>query len=99
MGLPEGSLESLRAALQGQASFDAVSGLTPAIHSAVMEPYRQAFVAAGQTVFLVSLAFSGTALILSFFTTENDESTANYVATQSGTHKPVAMKDESGSQA
>ncbi|KAF2636610.1 MFS general substrate transporter [Massarina eburnea CBS 473.64] len=80
MGLPEGSLESLSNALQGKGSYDLVNGLTPAIRAAVQEPYRNAFVGAAKTVFLVSLAFSGTAIILSFFTTENDESTADYVA-------------------
>lgn len=80
LGLPQGSLASLAGALTGKNSFDAVQGLTPAIKAAVQEPYRLAFVDAGKTVFLVSLAFSGTALVLSFFTTENDESTAHYVA-------------------
>lgn len=83
-------------ALQGQSSFDAVQGLTSDIQAAVMEPYRQAFVAAGKTVFLVSSAFSATALILTFFTTENDESTANFVATQSGQQKAPQSKEESG---
>jgi hypothetical protein len=55
----------------------------------VQEPYRVAFREAAQTVFLVSLAFSGSALILSFFTTNNDKSTANYVA--GGVH---AQKEE-----
>ncbi|OAG06772.1 MFS general substrate transporter [Paraphaeosphaeria sporulosa] len=94
LGLPDGSLDNLRMALQGQGSFDAVQGLTPQIQAAVMEPYRQAFVSAGQTVFLVSLAFSGSALILSFFTTENDESTANFVATQSGIQRTQESKEE-----
>ncbi|KAK4952209.1 hypothetical protein LTR10_010131 [Elasticomyces elasticus] len=79
-GLPRASLEALHAALQGAASYDAVQGLTDAIQEAVQEPYRQAFVAAASTVFLVSLAFSGSALILSCFTTNNDKSTENYVA-------------------
>ncbi|KAF2708439.1 MFS general substrate transporter [Pleomassaria siparia CBS 279.74] len=80
LGLPESSLESVGNALQGKISYSAVSGLTPSIQAAVQEPYRLAFTDASKTVFLVSLAFSGSALILSFFTTENDESTANYVA-------------------
>lgn len=80
MGLPSGSLTSLAAALQGMGSYDAVPGLTQAIKDAVQEPYREAFKQAGTTVFLVSLAFSGSALVLSFFTTENDKSTEHYVA-------------------
>lgn len=80
MGLPEASLSSLEAALGGKVPFSSVVGMIPAIQEAVQEPYRSAFVDAAKTVFLVSLAFSGTALILSCFTTENDESTQNYVA-------------------
>jgi len=37
-------------------------------------------VSAASTVFLVSLAFSGSALVLSFFTTNNDKSTEDFVA-------------------
>ncbi|TKA78630.1 hypothetical protein B0A55_02676 [Friedmanniomyces simplex] len=79
-GLPAASLTALHAALQGTGSYDAVQGITAGIREAVQEPYRAAFVSAASTVFLVSLAFSGTALILSFFTTNNDKSTENYVA-------------------
>lgn len=80
MGLPQGSLAALAAALQGKGSYGAVQGLTPAIQDAVQEPYRHAFKQAASTVFLVSLAFSGTAVILALFTTENDQSTQHYVA-------------------
>jgi hypothetical protein len=80
LGLPASSLAALGAALRGNAGYDAVPGMTDAIRAAVQEPYRFAFRDAAKTVFLVSLAFSGTALILSFFTTNNDESTADYVA-------------------
>jgi len=80
MGLPASSLVALAAAIRGSGSFDAVPGLTGNIRQAVTEPYRNAFVQAARTVFFVSLAFSGSALILSFFTTNNDASTADYVA-------------------
>lgn len=79
MGLPESSLAPLGALLRGQGDPSAVKGLTPAIQAAVAEPYRVAFKEAATTVFLVSLAFSGTAFILSLFTTENDKATENYV--------------------
>ncbi len=79
-GLAESSLQALANALQGTGSYSAVPGLTPAIQAAVQEPYRVAFKNAASTVFLVSLAFSGTALILSFFTTNNDKATEDYVA-------------------
>lgn len=80
LGLPESSLANLALALQGKGSYNVVSGLTPAIREAVQEPYRLAFVDASRTVFLVSLAFSGLAIIFACFTTENDERTADYVA-------------------
>lgn len=80
LGLPEGSLETLATALQGKGPYTAVQGLTQEIQQAVQEPYRLAFKNAASTVFLVSLAFSGTAIILAFFTTNNDKSTEDYVA-------------------
>ncbi|KAF2174164.1 hypothetical protein M409DRAFT_49030 [Zasmidium cellare ATCC 36951] len=89
LGLPEGSFMALSMALQGKGSYSAVPGLTPDIQAAVQEPYRVAFKQAAQTVFLVTLAFTGTAIILALFTTENDKSTEHYVA--GNVHK---MKDE-----
>ena len=100
LGLPAGSLAALAAAVRGTASYDAVPGITDAIREAIQEPYRLAFRDAAKTVFFVSLAFSGSALILSFFTTENDESTADYVA--AGMHGKAQGKgetDEKGIQA
>jgi hypothetical protein len=80
LGLPEGSLAALAAALKGEASFSDVQGLTPQIKEAVQAPFRLAFKNAASTVFLVILAFSGTAIILACFTTNNDKSTEHYVA-------------------
>ncbi|KXT16599.1 hypothetical protein AC579_6654 [Pseudocercospora musae] len=80
MGLSQSALPALIVALGNKGQYSAVPGITPAIQAAVQEPYRQAFRDAAKTVFLVSLAFSGSALILAFFTTNNDKSTANYVA-------------------
>lgn len=91
MGLPASSLTALHAALRGTGAYTAVPGLTPAIQAAVQEPFRIAFGQAATTVFLVSLAFSGTALVLSFFTTNNDKSTENYVA--GGLHGHKEEKD------
>ena len=90
LGLPEGSLETLTMALQGQGSYSAVQGLTQEIRQAVQEPYRLAFKNAASTVFLVSLAFSGTAIILAFFTTNNDKNTEDYVA--GGLHNQKEQK-------
>ena len=92
MGLPADSLEILASALRGGISFDAVTGLTPAIKAAVEEPFRVAFRDAAKTVFLVSFAFSGAALILSFFTTNNDKSMENFVA--AGVHQDAVIIDE-----
>ncbi|KAF2161856.1 hypothetical protein M409DRAFT_58639 [Zasmidium cellare ATCC 36951] len=89
MGLPEGSLPALSMALQGKGQYDAVPGINPDIQAAVQEPYRVAFQQAAQTVFLVTCAFTSIAIILSFFTTNNDKSTENYVA--GGVHN---VKDE-----
>ncbi|KAF7187758.1 Trichothecene efflux pump TRI12 [Pseudocercospora fuligena] len=87
LGLSENSFPALAMALQGKGSYTAVSGITPDIQAALQEPYRQAFKHAASTVFLVSLAFSGTAIILAFFTTNNDKSTENYVAGALHTNK------------
>lgn len=80
LGLPASSLPALAMALQGKGAYTAVQGLTPAIKAAVQEPYRLAFKEAASTVFLVTLAFTGTAIILALFTTNNDKSTEHYVA-------------------
>lgn len=80
LGLPETSFSALAAALKGQVAYSTVPGLTPAVQAGVQASYRLAFKNAASTVFLVLLAFSGTALILACFTTNNDKSTENYVA-------------------
>ena len=79
-GLPEGSLQALYLAVQGRASYDAVDGLTDAIKQAVQHPWQEAFIAAGSTVFLVSAAFSGMAVIMSLFFKDNDKATRDFVA-------------------
>jgi hypothetical protein len=96
LGLPEGSLKTLAAALQGKGDYGAVQGLTPRIKQAVQEPYRLAFKNAASTVFLVSLAFSGTAIILALFTTNNDKSTEDYVA--GGVHNQREEKNFKGTE-
>ncbi|KAI5365309.1 hypothetical protein Slin15195_G048420 [Septoria linicola] len=80
LGLPESSLPSLAAALQGIVAHTTVEGLTPEIHQAVQEPFRLGFAQATSTVFLVTLVFTGAAIILACFTMENDKSTEHYVA-------------------
>ena len=93
--LPASPLAALRHALQDKAGYDAVPGIADAIQAAVQEPYRLASRDEAKTVFPVSLAFSGTALILSFFTTNKDESTADYVAAgMHGKGQPMGFAGE-----
>lgn len=80
LGLPEGSLPALAAALKGQAPYTSVPGITDEIQARVQAPFRLAFKNAASTVFLVILAFSGTAIVLALFTTNNDKNTEDYVA-------------------
>lgn len=80
LGLSSAALPALYLALQGKGPYSAVQGLTPAIHDAVQNPWQEAFIAAASTVFLVSAAFSGSALILTFFMQNNDKATENFVA-------------------
>lgn len=91
MGLSESALKPLAAALQGQGSYSQVPGLTNNIKQAVQEPFREAWKNAASTVFLVSLAFTGTAVVLACFYTNNDPNTQNYVA--GGVHGKMEEKD------
>lgn len=91
MGLPSTSLPALYLAVQAKGPYSAVAGLTPAIKAAVQGPWQEAFIAAGSTVFLVSAAFSGTAVILSLLFKDNDKATANFVA--SNVHGRVEGKE------
>lgn len=90
LGLSKSALKPLAAAVAGTGSYSSVPGLTDRIKQAVQEPYRLAFRDAAKTVFLVSFAFSFSALVLSFFTTNNDKSTENYVAGGLHTNKEGA---------
>lgn len=90
LGLPRSSLESLYQAVQGKISQDAVPQLTNQIWEAVQNPWQEAFIAAGSTVFLVSAAFSGTAVVLTLFFKDNDKATENFVA--SNVHGKAAEK-------
>ena len=74
-----------------QGSYSAVEGLTPEIRQAVQNPWQEAFIAAASTVFLVSAAFSGMAIILAFFMQNNDKATADFVA--SNVHGQAAGKE------
>lgn len=65
-GLPSSSVAAFIQALT-TASFEGIRGLTPQITEVGVAAYKNANVAAYQTVFLSAIAFSGVALVLSFF--------------------------------
>lgn len=95
LGLPEASLPDLYQAVQGLVPYSTVHGLTPQIQQAVQRPWQDAFISAGGTVFLVSLAFSGTAFILTFFFKNNDPAMFSYVASNvHGKAEEVAYQEE-----
>lgn len=66
-GLPRASIPSLLSALEsGQsASLNGIKGLTPAIENIAVAAYKHGSMSAYQTVFLASIAFSGTGILLS----------------------------------
>jgi hypothetical protein len=66
-GLPSSSVSSFITALTTgtQSAFQAVQGLTPAIQAIGVRAYKEANSDAFHTVFLTSLAFSGTGILLS----------------------------------
>lgn len=90
LGLPEGSLPALYQAVQGLADYSTVQGLTPEIQRAVQNPWQEAFIAAASTVFLVSVAFSFSAVVLACFFQNNDKATMDFVA--SNVHGKTAQQ-------
>lgn len=81
-GLPASSVPNLILGLQGKGNLttEAVPGLTAAINGTAAAAYRLANSEAYKTVFYVSFAFSGLGMIMCLFVSENDASTAQYVA-------------------
>jgi hypothetical protein len=73
-GLPESSVAAFIAAVQAgsQTAFDAVAGLTPEIRALGTRAYQEANSAAFNTVFLVTIAFSGIGIICTFFSPNVD---------------------------
>lgn len=59
----------------------AVPGLTPTISAAGALAYRHAYMDAYRTVFLVSIAFGGLGIIVSFFVPNVDKNMTNSIAT------------------
>lgn len=79
-GLPASSVESFLAAMT-TGSFEGIQGLTPQIIEIGVAAYKNASAAAYRTVFLSTIAFSGTALILSCFCPNVDDRMTSMVAT------------------
>ena len=86
-GLPATSVASLLAAFSvgTPAAFAAVKGITPEIIAVASAAYKIASADAYRTVFLATIAFSGTGVILSFFAPNvDDRMTGEIAATLKG---------------
>lgn len=83
-GLPSSSVADWLAAyaVGTPVAFDAVSGTTAAINAIGAIAYKEAVAKAFQTVYLVTIAFSGVGLILSFFCPNADKLLTSDVATK-----------------
>lgn len=82
-GLPASSVADYMAAIAAggtQSLLDAVNGLTPQIIATGAEAYRFAYADAYRTIFLVSLAFGGLAIIASLFIPDIDSLMGEKVA-------------------
>ncbi len=92
-GLPRSSIPALLLALASgtQSAFDQVKGLTPAIEEISVSAYKTGTTSAYRTIFLVSLAFTGTGIILSLFAPSVDSKMTNNVAVT--LHKKKEEKD------
>ncbi|OAG10688.1 MFS general substrate transporter [Paraphaeosphaeria sporulosa] len=90
-GLPADSVSAYMAAIAAGAPeslLSKVQGLTPNVIAAGTEAYRYAYTDAYKTIFLVSLAFGGLAIIASFFIPDVDHLMGGKVAaTLSGREK------------
>lgn len=82
-GLPSSSVASLLSALAvgTQEAFDNVQGLTPSILSTAQRAYKEGNRQAFQTVFFVSIAFSGLAIIMSIWAPNVDNLMTDQIAT------------------
>jgi len=79
-GLPASSVASFIGAMT-TGSFEGIQGLTPQITEIGVAAYKNASAAAYRTVFLSTIAFSGVALVLSFFCPSVDDRMTSMVAT------------------
>lgn len=99
-GLPADSVGDYMTAIAAggtQSLLDAVQGLTPQIAADGATAYRYAYSDAYKTIFLVSLAFGGLAIISSFFIPDIDALMGGKVAaTLSGREKLDGEKAKKG---
>jgi Fungal trichothecene efflux pump (TRI12) len=96
-GLPASSVPSFIAALSvGSSAFAKIPGITPSIITAGSYAYKEANSNAFRTVFLTTIAFSGTALITTLFLPGLDSLMSDKVATTLGKEK--AKNEEASSE-
>ncbi|KFZ00452.1 hypothetical protein V498_00076 [Pseudogymnoascus sp. VKM F-4517 (FW-2822)] len=79
-GLPASSVASFIEAMT-TGSFEGIKGITPQITEIGVAAYKSASAVAYRTVFLSTIAFSGVALVLSFFCPNVDDKMTSMVAT------------------
>ncbi|KAI9795862.1 MAG: hypothetical protein M1835_005058 [Candelina submexicana] len=96
-GLPKTSVEAfLEAFAKGTpAAFKAVKGITPEILEKGTEAYKYASADAYKTVFLTTIAFSGVAVIISFFAPNVDDRMTGEVAATLHSRKEEVVGAES----
>ncbi|KAF2099278.1 MFS general substrate transporter [Rhizodiscina lignyota] len=82
-GLPASSVADYMTAITAgatEATLSAVKGLTPAIEQAGALAYRHAYLDAYRTVFYVSIAFGGVAILVTFFVPNIDHLMSDSIA-------------------
>lgn len=82
-GLPESSVADYMTAVAGggsEAALSAIKGVTPAIEAAGALAYRIAYMDAYRTIFYVSLAFGGLAILVTFLVPNIDDLMSDSVA-------------------
>lgn len=95
-GLPQSSVAAFLSGLS-TGSFDDVPGLTPQIQAVGSQAYKLASSHAFQTVYLTSIAFSGIAVILSYWAPDVDDKLTSQIAVtlhQSRGHKEKEEEEE-----
>lgn len=92
-GLPESSVGAFLAALS-TGDFSGIKGVTPDVKVAGEHAYKIASSHAFKTVYLTSIAFTGVAVILSFWAPTVDDKLTGQVATTLHGHGDMKQLDE-----